>query len=149
MLDLSKFLCRFPQRPSLQAGVFPNPKSKNYSRTSSFVISLRTHEEKLLSFHFKCRGFGFGLNSSLCKTSQFHSFTLGGRWWCHRKDGFGLSKHRAVTAANWLQGSSAAQMKANTVFFSFKAIRRWKLFWYVELNNNIYTSCFSLNMLRI
>lgn len=69
MLDFSKFPHRFPQRLSLHAGVFPNPKSKNYSRTSSSVIPLRMHEEKSLSFHFRCKGFGFGLNNSLCKTS--------------------------------------------------------------------------------
>lgn len=69
MLDFSKFPCRFPQRLSLHAGVFPNPKSKNYSRTSSLVIPLRMHEGKSLSFHFRFKGFGFGLNNSLCKTS--------------------------------------------------------------------------------
>lgn len=48
---------------------FSSPKNKKCLRKSSFVISQRTHEEKLLSFHFKCEGFGLSLNNSLCETS--------------------------------------------------------------------------------
>lgn len=150
MLDFSKFPHRFPQRLSLHAGVFPNPKSKNYSRTSSSVIPLRMHEEKSLSFHFRCKGFGFGLNNSLCKTSQLHSFTL-------ERVGDDVIKRLALDFLNtglWQLPTDCRAPQWHTRKPALapshsKPCGEWELFWYAEVNKNICTSCFSINMLCV
>lgn len=129
---------------------FSSPKNKKCLRKSFFVISQRTHEEKLLSFHFKCEGFGSSLNNSLCETSylQFShtemAVLMSWKGWL-RTLNTGRERARYMMSANQLQSYLVGwRENLGNIFCQFMRWGNETITYTVPLNNTTNTSCIVL-----